>query len=245
MTFVGIIPARYASTRFPGKPLCDIAGKPMIWHVYQSVMKWKKWQAVYVATDDQRIVTACQKLGIPSITTKNTHTDCLDRAAEVVEILEKRDEAADRYIIIQGDEPLFNVETLNCDLSADIINFFTEVKDPQEIYDPNAVKVVVSDNWKAIYFSRYSIPYHDKKTKRSNQEPQILKQIGVYVFSGDRLKQYTSMSQSYLESMEGIGLLRLLEAGIGIQMMHTEHDSISVDTDEDRQRIVSLIRSQH
>lgn len=244
MTFTGIIPARYASSRFPGKPLCDILGKPMILRVYESVIKWRNWQSVYVATDDERIKEVCDKHSVPVIMTRDTHTDCLDRAAEVVGILESMGETSDRYVVIQGDEPLFNVDTLNCDLSAEVINFYTNVTDSSELYDPNVVKVVISKSNKAIYFSRYSVPYHDSKTKRIDKNPIILKQIGVYVFSSQRLKQYCSLTPSELECMEGIGLLRLLENDIPIQMAFTYHDSVSVDTEEDRQKIVTLIKCQ-
>ena len=244
MNFIGIIPARYASSRFPGKPLCDILGKPMIWHVYQSAIKWPNWKKVYVATDSAIIQKECDKLSIPCIMTRDDHTDCLDRAAEVVEALEARGIGADRYVVIQGDEPLFNVETLDVDLSPSIINFYTEVHDQDELYDANAVKVVVSKGEKAIYFSRYTVPYHDEKTKRSNDNLTVMKQIGTYVFSGEMLRSYSSMSPSYLEKMEGIGLLRLLENDIEIAMRYTPHDSISVDTPRDQQRIIKMIKQQ-
>jgi len=243
MEYIGIIPARYASSRFPGKPLCDILGKPMLWHVYNSVNKWDKWKEIYVATDDVRILGVCEELEIPCIMTSDTHMDCLDRASEIVEILEAENKGADRYIVIQGDEPLFNVNTLDCDLSAEIINFYTEVHDESEIYDPNAVKVIVSKSEKAMYFSRYSIPYHAEQTKRNDKPIVVLKQIGVYVFSGEKLKHYCSLDSSYLECQEGIGLLRLLENDIEIQMRYTEHDSVSVDTEQDRIRIIQMLRN--
>jgi len=245
MKYVGIIPARYQSSRFPGKPLCDILGKPMIWHVYQSVMKWDKWKNVWVATDSEEIMAECDALNIPVIMTKDCHQDCLDRAAEVVEILEAECMAGDRYIVIQGDEPLFNVETLDVDLTPTVVNFYTEVHDEYDRYDSNAVKVVVSKGEKALYFSRYSVPYHDPKTKRSDDEVRVLKQIGVYSFSGEMLLRYNELEPTPLENMEGIGLNRLLENDIDIHMRYTPHDSISVDTPEDRNRIVNIIRENH
>ena len=241
-TYIGIIPSRYRSSRFPGKPLCDILGKPMVQRVYESVMKWDKWERVFVATDSKEIGDKCDELNIPNIMTKETHTDCIDRAAEVANILEVAGIGSDKYIIIQGDEPLFNVNTLNTDLSPSIINFYTEVHDQYDRYDSNAVKVVVSRNKKAIYFSRYSIPYHDDKTKRTNDEVVIFKQIGVYVFSSGMLKLYTGLKQTPLENMEGIGLNRLIENDIEVHMRYTEHDSISVDTPDDRNRIIKLVK---
>lgn len=240
--YIGIIPARYQSSRFPGKPLCDILGKPMIQRVYESVMKWDKWDRVYVATDNKEIRDKCDELNIPVIITKETHTDCLDRASEVVDVLGRDGIRADKYIVIQGDEPLFNVKTLDVDLSPSIVNFYTKVQDKYDMYDSNAVKVVVSNNKKAIYFSRYSVPYHDDKTKRTNDDVTILKQIGVYVFTGEMLKLYSSLKQTSLENMEGIGLNRLLENDIEIHMRYTDYDSISVDTPEDRHRIIKIIK---
>lgn len=245
MKYVGIIPARYQSSRFPGKPLCDILGKPMIQRVYESVRQWDKWEEVYVATDSKEIMDACANIGIPALFTRDDHQDCLDRASEAVENLEVEGIVADRYIIIQGDEPLFNVDTLNTDLSPAIVNFYTEVHDQYDKYDSNAVKVVVSRNQKAIYFSRYTIPYHDEKTKRSSEEAVINKQIGVYSFSGEMLKLYTQLKPTPLEDMEGIGLNRLIENDIEIHMRYTEHDSISVDAPEDRDRIVKLIKKYY
>ena len=244
-TYIGIIPARYQSSRFPGKPLCDIIGKPMIWHTYNSVMKWDKWKKVYVATDSHEIGTKCGELQIPYIMTDDKHMDCLDRAAEVVEVLEEKNEGADKYVVIQGDEPLFCVGTLDTDLTPSVINFYTEVHDQYDMYDSNAVKVVVSRNQKAIYFSRYSIPYHDEKTKRANDEVVIYKQIGVYVFSGEMLKMYNNLKPTPLEIQEGIGLNRLIENDIEIHMRYTKHDSISVDTTEDRNRILKIIKGNY
>jgi 3-deoxy-manno-octulosonate cytidylyltransferase (CMP-KDO synthetase) len=243
--YVGIIPARYQSSRFPGKPLCDILGKPMIWYVYQSVMKWSHWDRVWIATDSKEIMDKCDELEIPAIMTKDCHQDCLDRASEVVEILEAECMVGDKYIIIQGDEPLFNVETLNVDLSPPIINFYTEVHDKYDMYDANAVKVVVSKGLKALYFSRYTVPYHDEKTKRTDEEVKVYKQIGVYVFTGEMLKLYNELRSSHLENMEGIGLNRLLENDVDIHMRYTIYDSISVDTPDDRNRIISIIKNEY
>jgi len=207
-------------------------------------MKWEHWKEVYVATDSKDIVEECAKQGIPTIMTKDTHTDCLDRAAEVAERLEAEGRGAEKYIITQGDEPLFNIDTLNTDMSPSIVNFYTEVQDNAEKYDVNAVKVVVSNSHRALYFSRYSIPYHDEKTKRTDDEVIIYKQLGVYVFTGEMLKLYTSLKPSSLENAEGIGLNRLLENDIDVFMRYTIHDSISVDTPYDQKRIIKILKSK-
>ena len=180
MKYIGIIPARYSSSRLPGKPLCDLNGKPMIQRTYESVIKWDKWEKVYVATDSNRIKDKCDELNIPCLMTSDVHTDCLDRASEVVDILESCGKGGDRYVVIQGDEPLFNSNTLNVDLTPEVVNFYTEVKEAHDLYNPNSVKVVISNLNKALYFSRYTIPYHDEKTRRTNQKLMCLKQIGVY-----------------------------------------------------------------
>jgi 3-deoxy-manno-octulosonate cytidylyltransferase (CMP-KDO synthetase) len=238
MKYIGIIPARYASSRFPGKPLCDLNGKPMIQRTYESVMKWDKWEKVYVATDSNRIKDKCDELNIPCLMTSDAHTDCLDRASEVVDILESCGKGGDRYIVIQGDEPLFNSNTLNVDLTPEVVNFYTEVKEEHDLYNPNSVKVVISNLNKALYFSRYTIPYHNEKTRRTNQKLMCLKQIGVYSFSGSMLKKYTNLQPTYLENLEGIGLLRLLENDISIDMRYTEFDSVSIDTEDDRKYLI-------
>tara|TARA_Y100000310_G_scaffold338422_1_gene428033 strand:- start:7305 stop:8030 length:726 start_codon:yes stop_codon:yes gene_type:complete len=241
LNFIGIIPARYESSRFPGKPLCDIGGKPMVCKVHESASKWDKWSNIYVATDDHRIVEACNNHSVPALVTKKSHTDCLDRAAEAVELIEGMGDKADRYIIIQGDEPLFEAKTLDTDLSPEIVNFYTHVQKEEERDDPNAVKVIVSKYQKAMYFSRTTIPYDAEATRRSKDKLKIYKQIGVYSFSASAIKKYTHMSSSYYENLEGIGLLRLLENGVDVHMRYTKHDSVSVDTEKDRQRIVSLL----
>jgi len=244
-TYIGIIPARYQSSRFPGKPLCDILGKPMIQRVYESVTEWDKWKAVYMATDSEIIGEKCKELNIPCIMTRKDHRDCLDRASEVVDILEKGGNGADKYIIIQGDEPLFDVRTLNADLSPSIVNFYTKVMGNYEMYDSNTVKVIVSKNQKAIYFSRYSIPYHNERTKRVNDGVIIYKQICAYVFTGEMLKIYNSLNFTSLENMEGIGLNRLIENDIEVQMRYTKYDSIGVDTPEDRDRAENIIKERY
>lgn len=240
-TYIGIIPARYGSKRFEGKSICDIKGKPMIQWVYESVMKWKHWQKVYVATDNEKIKNVCISLSIPYIMTSTQHIDCLDRAAEVVYTLETRGICVDRYIIIQGDEPLFDIRTLDIDLDQPIINFYTE--SIEDKFDVNVVKVVVSTYKKALYFSRYSIPYCGTNTMREKCKHVVYKQIGVYIFSAEMLKLYSKLPMSNLEMAEGIGLNRFLENNIDVFMQYTKYDSISVDTPKDRERIIELIEN--
>lgn len=239
--YIGIIPARYDSTRYPGKPLCMIDGKTMIQRVYEQAVMWSKFDKVYVATDSSTILNKCNDLNIPCLLSVDDHKDCLDRACEVVQYLEQNDIGARQYVIIQGDEPMFNVETLDVDLNRPIINFYTE--SINDVLDPNAVKVVVSDGGKAIYFSRFSIPHQNGDTSRGKTVP-IYKQIGVYVFTGDSLRIYNNIKKSKLEDAEGIGLNRLLEKDFDIYMRYTPHDSISVDTPEDRLKVQEILRNE-
>ncbi len=130
MKIIGIIPARFGSTRYRGKPLCDILGKPMILRVYESAKKWDKWYKLYVATDDERISNCCDKYNIPWLMTDVKHKDCLDRCAEAAEILKNQGIEADRYIIIQGDEPLFDIKIFkDVDMQYDNINFYSKIID--------------------------------------------------------------------------------------------------------------------
>ena len=244
MDFIGIIPARYKSRRFPGKPIAELLGKPMIWHVYQSARKFDKWKQLLVATDDKRISSVCESYEIPYMLTKEEHPDCIDRAAEVALRLEGMGKGADRYIVIQGDEPMFDASILETDFSPSIVNLYTEVSNKDEIDDPNAVKVVVSKSLKAIYFSRYTIPYHQNVTQRGNYMLKIDKQIGIYSFSIEALKQFTALGVSYLEGIEGIGLLRFLENDIDVHMRYAQYDSFSVDTEGDLRSVESIMKSR-
>lgn len=228
MELIGIIPARYASSRFPGKSLVNIRGIPLIVRVYRSAQKFRGWKKLIVATDDNRIVTTCDEYNIPSIMTSSNHPDCIDRAAEVAEKME-----ADRYIVLQGDEPFFDARILNVDLSPSIVNFFTKVTDISELEDPNVVKVIVSKNLRAIYYSRHSIPYHSPSTQKGNDKPNIDKQIGTYSFSREALRQFSVLGMSYLEGIEGIGLLRFLENDVDIHMRYAQYDSLSIDSPQD------------
>ena len=149
----------------------------------------------------------------------------------------------DRYIIIQGDEPLFNTSTLDVDLTPEVVNFYTRVKIDSEINDPNCVKVVVSSNQKAVYFSRLPIPYSGAQTSRGVMDNVYYKQLGVYSMSLNKLKKFHDLQPSFLEKNEGIGLLRLIDSDLDVSMRYSEHDSISVDTPEDMQKVLDVLKS--
>jgi len=243
MKYVGIIPARYASSRFPGKPLCDLLGKSMIQRVYESALKWQQWHYLCIATDSQLIHDTCIELSIPCVMTRSDHVDCIDRCYEAAINLESGGIEGDRYIIIQGDEPLFNASTLDVDLTPDMVNFYTRVALEAEIGDRNCVKVVVSSKQKAIYFSRHTIPYSDKAVSRGDDEGICYKQLGIYSMSLDKLKLFHDLEPSFLEKREGIGLLRLIENDVDVNMRYTEHDSISIDTPEDRDKVLGILKA--
>ena len=161
MKIVGIIPARYASTRFPGKPLVDICGHPMIWWVYNQVMKVDELEEVYVATDDERISDVCKSEGIPFVMTRNDHVNHVTRLAEVSDKI-----SADYYVCVNGDEPLIQAENIKdvlpkCVVSDDVYAGYLmrELTDPAETIDPSNIKLSVLSNGKCIYMSRIPIPY--------------------------------------------------------------------------------------
>ena len=176
--------------------------------------------------------------------TKDTHIDCIDRCYEAAIRLGHDGITADRYIIIQGDEPLFDSRILDIDLSPEVVNLYTTVEASDEIDDPNCVKVVVSNSERAIYFSRFSIPHFNKKTARATEENKVLKQIGVYSLSLDRLKFFHDTSPSFLENKEGIGMLRFIENDIDVNMRYTQYDSVSVDTPNDRKKVIDILRER-
>jgi len=242
MKITGIIPARYQSSRFPGKPLADLMGKPLIWHVYQAALKFDRWDQLLIATDDDRIADVCEQLSMPCVMTSTEHKDCIDRAAEVAKILKWRKQEADRYVVIQGDEPLFDALILNVDMSPSVINFYTKMTSVEEVDDPDVVKVVVSKNLKAIYFSRFTIPYTASRTRKSKDCINIDKQIGLYVFSYESLQLFAGLGMSYLEGTEGIGLLRFIENDIDVYMRYAQYDSISVDTKKDLDKVARIMK---
>lgn len=238
MNYIGVIPARYASTRFPGKPLARLCGKPLLQHVYDEALKFSQWDDLVVATESEEIETYCKQAGISVVMTSPDHPDCIDRAAEVATKIK-----GEKYIIIQGDEPFFQSSMLESDLSPSVVNFYTETLQQNEISDPNVVKVVVSKGLRAIYFSRHTIPYYLKITRKSHDPVTIDKQVGVYSFDRESLLQFNSLGMSFLEGVEGIGLLRLLDNDVPIYMRYCSYDPISVDTPEDLLRAEKLMEA--
>ena len=225
-----IIPARYASTRLPGKPLRDIAGKPMIVRVYERAVQAKRVQDVVVATDDERIRTAVEEHGGRAVMTRTDHATGTDRLAEVAEKMTDYD----LIINVQGDEPLIDptvidalVEPFLADARLSMATAKTLLTDEEEIANPNNVKVITDLAGNALYFSRARIPY------ARNEGANVYKHIGIYAYRRDFLLSYAGMAQTPLERSESLEQLRALENGHRIHVIETDAVFIGVDTEED------------
>ena len=247
MKFVGIIPARYASTRFPGKPLADILGQPMIQRVYERASQ--VLDTVVVATDDQRIYDAVVQFGGRVVMTSENHKTGTDRCYEA---LTKLPETYDVVINIQGDEPFIAIDQIealkNCFVS-DQIQLATLVKpfdaniSIDELENPNTPKVILSQTGEAICFSRSVIPYlRGVEKSQWAAAHTYYKHIGIYAYRTDILAQITKMTQTPLEQAESLEQLRWLENGLHIHVAITLSDNHSIDTPEDLQRVVALMK---
>jgi 3-deoxy-manno-octulosonate cytidylyltransferase (CMP-KDO synthetase) len=240
MKILGIIPARYASTRFPGKPLTLIDGKPMIWHVYERAIKAKSLTDVYVATDDKRIEDTVLGFGGKVIMTSDKARSGTDRCMEAFEILEHQGKWFDVVINIQGDEPYIHPEqidlTASCfsDPNVNIATLAIKLKSEEELFNPNIIRVVFDVHKNALYFSRNPIPYVRNFEKKDWLEKHsYFKHIGIYAYRSTTLRQITMLETSRLENAESLEQLRWLENGYPIHVEITEFESIAVDTPDD------------
>lgn len=239
MNFIVIIPARYASTRFPGKPLVNINGKSMIQNVYEQARK--VFDCVYVATDDERIYSAVLAFSGKVVMTKKKHKSGTDRCAEAIgkiEAIEKK--IFDVVVNIQGDEPFINPEQIitikKCFKSkkTQIVTLAKYISNLEDLLDINKPKVVVNKKGEAIYFSRSIIPYYrnlDKKRWLTNHK--YYKHIGLYAYRKDILLEITKLPQSSLEKAESLEQLRWIENSYKIKIAYTEYESLSIDTPRD------------
>lgn len=240
MTTLGVIPARYASSRFPGKALAEIAGKPMIQWVYEGASKARLLDALVVATDDERIYSAVRQFGGNAVVTSDKHPSGTDRVAEVA-----KKTSAEIVVNIQGDEPLITgdvvdeaVRLLLDDPQASVGTLVSPLDDPDDLADPSVAKVVVSRNGRALYFSRSPIP-HVRELDRAQwvREHRFWKHIGVYVFRRDFLLEFVSWPVSALEKAEHLEQLRILENGYFIKIGYTDFVSKPVDTPADLEKL--------
>ena len=237
---LGVIPARYASTRLPGKPLIKIGGKPMIQHVYQQCLKAKLIDKVIVATDDKRIYDAVIKFGGNAAMTSSKHRSGTDRIGEIVKWQNSEIAQCDIVVNIQGDEPFINpanidkaIKPLLKDKTVNVSTLAFKIKDKKEINDPNVVKVIFDKDGDAIYFSRNPIPYDRDRKGKVN----YYKHIGLYVYRKSYLQRLIKMKPSKLEQAEKLEQLRILENGGKIKVVVTNIDSHSVDTREDLRKL--------
>jgi len=232
-----IIPARYGSTRLPGKPLADIAGKPMVQHVYERALQVSNAHIVVIATDDERVATAVSAFGGKYVMTSADHPSGTDRLAEVMTQVE-----ADIYINLQGDEPLVrpaDIEQLAAGMLADNgvgIGTLCHPIDSKEAVNPNTVKVVLAENRNALYFSRSPIPY-----PRDDAACNYLKHVGVYAYRREVLAEYPKLKQPMMEQAEKLEQLRLLAAGFCIRAYLVEPTGPGVDTPECLEQVRALI----
>lgn len=240
--FLGIIPARYHSSRFPGKPLADILGKPMIQRVYEQASS--RLEQVVVATDDSRIETAVTGFGGKVILTSPDHASGTDRCAEALEkYLEEHNRMVDVVINIQGDEPFIqpvqieHLMTCFGDPSIQIATLAKAIESTGELIDPNIPKVVCNLRQEALYFSRSPLPYiRGKEPSEWIGDHTFLKHIGIYAYKAEILREITRLKPSELERAESLEQNRWLENGYTISVRVTEYDSLSVDTPADLEK---------
>jgi len=237
-----VIPARFGSTRLPGKPLVSLAGKPMIRHVYERAKLASQADRVIVATDDERIVKAVETFGGTARMTRPDHRTGTERVAEVA-----AHEPGDVFVNVQGDEPLLDpvavdtaVNALLEEPAAAIATVATLIKIPADIMDPNVVKTVLDFDGNGIYFSRAPIPW--VRDTGGKIQVRHLKHLGLYVFQRDALLEYPTLPQGELERIEQLEQLRWLENGWKIRVAEVEHDAVSVDVPEDVARVEKLLQ---
>jgi 3-deoxy-manno-octulosonate cytidylyltransferase (CMP-KDO synthetase) len=237
----GIIPARYESSRFPGKPLVEIGGKPMFWHVWSRASACPQLTSVTLATDDERIFDAAKALDVPVVMTRHDHTSGTDRVLEAARALSIDSDAV--VVNIQGDEPC-----LEPDMLAELVRPFEDCKvrvttlatsiGPDEAASPDRVKVVRASNGRALYFSRSLVPFD-----RDGKMHGFLLHIGLYAFRMEALERFGSLDPSPLEQREKLEQLRLLEDGIDIYVTETRHACHGVDRPEDLVKVKTILEN--
>ncbi len=233
MNILAVIPARYASSRFPGKPLADLAGRPMLWWVYRQVEKARGISGVVVATDDDRIAQMCRSYGMDVEMTRSDHGTSTERVHEVASRRE-----ADVYVVINGDEPLIEPRLIEAILPKTrpegffCANLMTEIHRPSEAVDFTNIKVVTDFQGRALFMSRSPIPY-----PKSSIEYSYFKHVGVLAYSREALDFFARTPRGYNERIEDINELRFIEHGMPLQMIAVEAETLSVDTPKDLEAV--------
>jgi 3-deoxy-manno-octulosonate cytidylyltransferase (CMP-KDO synthetase) len=242
MNIIAVIPARYESSRFQGKPLQNICGKLMIERVYLQVKQVAEFDEVYVATDDDRIYTACSERDIPCTMTSVEHKTGTDRVGEVAEKI-----PADLYVNIQGDEPLIEPKTIraaimpfleNPHTPIQVTNLMTRIYDPVDLINITVPKVIASQNGRGIYLTRSAAPF-----PKGSINAKYYKQVCVYGFRPEALRFYCQSPRGTVESIEDIEILRFIEAGYHVHYIEVDSKTIAVDTPNDLERVIEYIRN--
>ncbi|WP_457574725.1 3-deoxy-manno-octulosonate cytidylyltransferase [Desulfolithobacter sp.] len=244
---VAIIPARYQSNRFEGKPLALIAGKPMIQHVVERAWQVEMLSRVVVATDDERIADVVRGFGGEVVLTRSDHASGTDRLAEAAELLDIPEQ--DVVVNIQGDQPLFPPEVVHQvasplleDPALPMATLIYKIVRPEEITDPNHVKTVFDCHGNALYFSRSPIPF--QRNPEEVDQPTYYKHLGFYAYRKGFLLTFVGLPEGEWERFEKLEQLRALEYGYTIRVVLTGHDSIEVDTPRDAERVEALLRGE-
>jgi len=247
MNILSIIPARMASSRFPGKPMKDILGVPMIGHVYKRVKMSKTLSEVYVATCDKEIFEYIVSIGGKAIMTSDNHERCSDRCAEAMLKIERdTGQICDIMVMVQGDEPLTfpqmideSLKPMIEDSSIEITNLIADIDSNEAFEDPNEVKVVMDQNNNALYFSREPIP----SRKKGVSNVPMKKQVCVIPFKRDFLLRYNKMKPTALEIIESADMMRILENGGKVKMCETRYKTKAVDTKKDLELVINIMKS--
>ena len=240
-----VIPARYSSTRLPGKPLVSLAGKPMIQRVWERARRAERGSRVLIATDDERILQAAAAFGAEAVMTRAEHRSGTERVAEVAAAITAHEEEI--FVNVQGDWPLIDpevidkvVEAIESEDGISVATSMVPIARPGDIMDPSIVKVVVDFDDDALYFSRAPIPW--VRDRGSPVHAQHWKHLGLYAFRRAALLDFPTLPQGDLERIEQLEQLRWMENGYKIRVVETRHDSISVDVPEDVARVEELLR---
>jgi len=244
MDAIGVIPARYSSTRFEGKVLADILGKPMLQHVWERAKQALLLDDLIIACDDERVANVAGEFGAKVVLTAKAHASGTDRISEVVNPIDVK-----VVVNIQGDEPLIHPMMIDAvagalleDDKVSVATIMKRIEDPQELNDPHIVKVVTDKNNFALYFSRATIPFHAQNSQIKS--PIYYKHIGLYGYTKDFLFIYKNLPVSNLESIERLEQLRVLEEGFRIKVIETKYNTIGVDTPEDLEKVKQYLESQ-
>ena len=247
MNILAIIPARMGSSRFPGKPMAKINGKPMIGHVYERVKKCELLTKTIVATCDDIIFDYIESIGGQAVMTSKNHERASDRAAEALNVLEEQDKIKyDIIIMVQGDEPMTDplmiseaVQPMINDSSINVVNLVADINSQEEFEDRNCIKVVLDKDNNAMYFSREPIP-----TQRLSKKVPMKKQVCIIPFRREFLFSYQNMEPTSLEITESVDMMRILENGFKVKMIHTSFNTSAVDTEEDLEKVEFLMKNE-